>query len=304
MSEIIEVNDLKKYYKTVKAVDNISFKVEKGELFGFLGVNGAGKSTTINMLCTLLRPTEGEVYLGGYKLGKEDEAIRRLIGVVYQENSLDDKLTVAENLMIRGSLYESNKKRLKQQMNEVIELLGLEDILNRRFKRLSGGQKRRCEIARALMHKPEILFLDEPTTGLDPATRKDVWECVKKLREEMQMTVFLTTHYMEEAAAATHIAIMDSGKLKQYGTPFSLKEDFANDSLRLVPKELGKVEALLKDKEIAFEVEDKHLKIKLSNTLEAIDLVTNLKKEISGFEVVQGSMDDVFLNVTGKTLVG
>lgn len=304
MSDIIEVNNLKKYYKTVKAVDNISFKVEKGELFGFLGVNGAGKSTTINMLCTLLRPTEGEVYLGGYKLGKEDEAIRRLIGVVYQENSLDDKLTVAENLIIRGSLYERNKKRLKQQMNEVIELLGLEDILNRRFKRLSGGQKRRCEIARALMHKPEILFLDEPTTGLDPATRKDVWECVKKLRGEMQMTVFLTTHYMEEAAAATHIAIMDSGKLKQYGTPFSLKEDFANDSLRLVPKEQGKVEALLKDKEIAFEIEDKHLKIKLSNTLEAIDLVTNLKKEISGFEVVQGSMDDVFLNVTGKTLVG
>lgn len=304
MSDIIEVNNLKKYYKTVKAVDNISFKVEKGELFGFLGVNGAGKSTTINMLCTLLRPTEGEVYLGGYKLGKEDEAIRRLIGVVYQENSLDDKLTVAENLMIRGSLYERNKKRLKQQMNEVIELLGLEDILNRRFKRLSGGQKRRCEIARALMHKPEILFLDEPTTGLDPATRKDVWECVKKLREEMQMTVFLTTHYMEEAAVATHIAIMDSGKLKQYGTPFSLKEEFANDSLRLVPKEQGKVEALLRDKEIAFEVEDKHLKIKLSNTLEAIDLVTDFKKEISGFEVVQGSMDDVFLNVTGKTLVG
>ncbi|WP_054742259.1 ABC transporter ATP-binding protein [Cellulosilyticum ruminicola] len=304
MSEIIEVNHLKKYYKTVKAVDDISFNVEKGELFGFLGVNGAGKSTTINMLCTLLKPTEGEVYLGGYKLGKEDEAIRRLIGVVYQENSLDDKLTVAENLMIRGSLYESSRKCLKQQMNEVIELLGLEDILNRRFKRLSGGQKRRCEIARALMHKPEILFLDEPTTGLDPATRKDVWECVKKLREEMQMTVFLTTHYMEEAATATHIAIMDSGKLKQYGTPFSLKEDFANDSLRLIPKELGKIETLLKDKKIEFEVEDKSLKIKLSNTLAAIDLVADFRQEISGFEVVQGSMDDVFLKVTGKVLVG
>lgn len=304
MSEIIEVSHLKKYYKTVKAVDDISFKVEKGELFGFLGVNGAGKSTTINMLCTLLKPTDGEVYLGGYKLGKEDESIRRLIGVVYQENSLDDRLTVEENLMIRGSLYERNKSNLKQQMREVTELLGLEYILNRRFKRLSGGQKRRCEIARALMHKPEILFLDEPTTGLDPATRKDVWECVKKLREEMQMTVFLTTHYMEEAAAATHIGIMDSGKLKQYGTPFSLKETFANDSLRLVPKAQERVEALLKDKKIDFEVEDKSLRIKLSNTLAAIDLITDLKKEISGFEVLQGSMDDVFLNVTGKTLLG
>lgn len=303
MSEIIEVNHLKKYYKDIKAVDDISFKVEKGELFGFLGVNGAGKSTTINMLCTLLTPTEGGAYIGGYKLGKDNEAIRRLIGIVYQGNSLDDMLTVRENLMIRGRLYESDGKKLRTQLNEVTELLGLESILNRRFKRLSGGQKRRCEIARALMHKPEVLFLDEPTTGLDPATRKDVWECVARLREEMQMTVFLTTHYMEEAATASHIGIMDSGKLKEYGTPFSLKESFTSDRLNLVPKDKEKVITLLEKKAVDFNVEDEVLSVKLNTTLAAISILSDLEESINGFEVIQGSMDDVFLNVTGKALL-
>lgn len=302
MSEIIEVNHLKKYYKNVKAVDDISFKVEKGELFGFLGVNGAGKSTTINMLCTLLRPTDGEAYIGGYKLGKEDEAIRRLIGIVYQENSLDDALTVKENLMIRGRLYEPDSKKLKKQLSEVSERLGLEEILNRRFKRLSGGQKRRCEIARALMHQPEVLFLDEPTTGLDPATRKDVWECVARLREEMQMTVFLTTHYMEEAAAASHIGIMDNGKLKQYGTPFSLKESFASDRLNVMAKDKEKVIEVLRNKKLVFKEDNRMLSIELNNTLAALTILPSIEDAISGFEVIQGSMDDVFLNVTGKAL--
>lgn len=302
MSEIIEVNHLKKYYKNVKAVDDISFKVEKGELFGFLGVNGAGKSTTINMLCTLLRPTDGEAYIGGYKLGKEDEAIKRLIGIVYQENSLDDALTVKENLMIRGRLYEPDSKKLKKQLSEVSERLGLEEILNRRFKRLSGGQKRRCEIARALMHQPEVLFLDEPTTGLDPATRKDVWECVARLREEMQMTVFLTTHYMEEAAAASHIGIMDNGKLKQYGTPFSLKESFASDRLNVMAKDKEKVIEILRNKKLVFKEDNRMLSIELNNTLAALTILPSIEDAISGFEVIQGSMDDVFLNVTGKAL--
>ena len=302
MSEIIEVNHLKKYYKNVKAVDDISFKVEKGELFGFLGVNGAGKSTTINMLCTLLRPTDGEAYIGGYKLGKEDEAIRRLIGIVYQENSLDDALTVKENLMIRGRLYEPDSKKLKKQLSEVSERLGLEEILNRRFKRLSGGQKRRCEIARALMHQPEVLFLDEQTTGLDPATRKDVWECVARLREEMQMTVFLTTHYMEEAAAASHIGIMDNGKLKQYGTPFSLKESFASDRLNVMAKDKEKVIEILRNKKLVFKEDNRMLSIELNNTLAALTILPSIEDAISGFEVIQGSMDDVFLNVTGKAL--
>lgn len=304
MSEIIEVNHLKKYYKNIKAVDDVSFKVERGELFGFLGVNGAGKSTTINMLCTLLTPTEGGACIGGYELGKDNEAIRRLIGIVYQENSLDDRLSVKENLMVRGSLYISDKKQLKLQMEEVTERLGLQNILDRPFKRLSGGQKRRCEIARALMHKPRILFLDEPTTGLDPATRKDVWTCIANLREEMQMTVFLTTHYMEEAAGATHIGIMDSGKLREYGTPFSLKESFASDRLNILPADKERVVEVLKKNALEFKVEEEILSVKLKNTLAALSLLPKLEGNINGFEVIQGSMDDVFLNVTGKVLEG
>lgn len=192
MSEIITVEHLKKYYKEVKAVDDISFTVEKGELFGFLGVNGAGKSTTINMLCTLLKPTEGKALINGMELGKEDEEIKKHIGIVYQNNCLDHLLTVQENLLLRGGLYEKDKGKLRHNLTRVTEILNLADVLKRPFGKLSGGQKRRCEIARALMHTPDILFLDEPTTGLDPATRKNVWETVSKLQKEMGMTVFLT----------------------------------------------------------------------------------------------------------------
>ena len=209
-------------YQNVKAVDNISFSVAKGEFFGFLGVNGARKSTTINMLCTLQKPTSGEAWVSGYKLGKENEAIKNHIGVVYQTNCLDKRLTVLENLIIWGSLYESDSRKLKKNLGYVIEILNLKDVLKRPFGKLSGGQKRRCEIGRALMHMPDILFLDEPTTGLDPAARKSVWETVTMLQKEMNMTVFLTTHYMEEAAAQKKrfdVVVMDpprSGSSEQF----------------------------------------------------------------------------------------
>lgn len=304
MEVIMEVENLFKHFKTVKAVDDISFKVEKGELFGFLGVNGAGKSTTINMLCTLYPPTNGTVQICGYRLGKDDEEMRKKIGVVYQNNCLDDKLTVKENLMIRGALYEKSKSKLKNNLLEVSSVLSLENILERPFAKLSGGQKRRCEIARALMHAPEILFLDEPTTGLDPATRKNVWEIIEKLRQERNMTVFLTTHYMEEAAKATHIAIIDAGKIKQFGTPFQLKEQFAKDHLRLIPKERILLEEMLRVKNISFKIRDDSFIISLSNTLEALSILSIAQNLISGFEVIQGSMDDVFLNVTGRELEG
>ena len=221
MSEIIKVSGLKKYFGEIRAVDDVSFSIEKGELFGFLGVNGAGKSTTINMLCTLSRPTDGEVWINGLKLGEKDEEIKKHIGIVYQNICLDKRLTVKENLMIRGSLFENDKKVLRKNLDYVCEILELGDILKRPYGKLSGGQKRRCEIGRALMHTPDILFLDEPTTGLDPATRKSVWKTVHNLQKELHMTVFLTTHYMEEAAKADHIAIIDKGHLIQYGTPFT-----------------------------------------------------------------------------------
>ncbi len=304
MDTIIKVKNLKKYFGDVKAVDDISFQVGRGELFGFLGINGAGKSTTINMLCTVFGPTAGEIEVCGFKAGREDEQIRKKIGVVYQNNCLDDRLTVKENLFIRGALYEKNSRKLSQNISRLCEILELEDVYGRRFSRLSGGQKRRCEIARALINTPEIMFLDEPTTGLDPATRKKVWQCLDRLRREENMTVFLTTHYMEEAAKASHIAVIDGGVLKEYGTPFSLKEAYAKDRLRLIPKQ-EKAEELIKclaEKEIACRKKEESLVIDLLDSMAALPILSAVKEMIAGFEVVQGSMDDVFLNVTGKKL--
>ncbi|MDE5802463.1 MAG: ABC transporter ATP-binding protein [Lachnospiraceae bacterium] len=304
MEAVIKAKGLSKHFGSVKAVDDISFTVEKGELFGFLGVNGAGKSTTINMLCTILGPTAGSAEICGLELGKKDMEIRKKIGVVYQNNCLDDRLTVKENLFTRGVLYEKNSGRLTENIARMVEILELSDVYKRNFGKLSGGQKRRCEIARALIHTPDILFLDEPTTGLDPATRKKVWECLEKLRKEENMTVFLTTHYMEEAARASHIAVMDAGKIKEYGTPFSLKETYAKDKLRLVPKNGNDLELqeVLEKMGLSVRQKEEYLVVSLSDSLAAIPVLSEVEALLEGFEMVQGSMDDVFLNVTGKTV--
>lgn len=298
----IDVKNLTKYYRDVKAVDGINFQVEKGELFGFLGVNGAGKSTTINLLCTLFHATKGSATICGHELGKEDEAIRRKIGIVYQKDCLDELLSVKDNLLIRGAMYEKNKQVLMKQLDHVVDVLSLEEVLHRPFEKLSGGQKRRCEIARALMHAPEILFLDEPTTGLDPATRKVVWQCIDTLRKEFHMTVFLTTHYMEEAANANHIAIIDHGHILDYGTPFDLKNKYAKDRLLLYPKDDLALCVALQTQTCEYHKVEQGYEIMLSSTLDALDIVTSVKESVSGFEVVQGTMDDVFLNVTGRDL--
>lgn len=307
MKLVIEVNGLKKYFGDVKAVDDISFQVEQGELFGFLGINGAGKSTTINMLCTLYPPTAGEIQICGFAAGRENEEIRKRIGVVYQNNCLDDKLTVEENLFFRGSLYEKDRRKLKKDIERICGILELEEVYHRRFARLSGGQKRRCEIARALVNAPQIMFLDEPTTGLDPATRKQVWASLEKLRREEHMTIFLTTHYMEEAARASHIAIMDAGHIKEYGTPFSLKETYAKDKLRLYSKSSEKSSRLvqmLERQKITYKKKQDSYVIPVPESMAALQILDDVRGLIDGFEMVQGSMDDVFLNVTGKALEG
>ena len=303
MESVIQVEGLKKYFGDVKAVDNISFQVEQGELFGFLGINGAGKSTTINMLCTLYPPTAGEVKICGFFAGKDDEEIRKRIGVVYQNNCLDNKLTVKENLLLRGSLYEKNRQKLTADIERICSVLDLEDVYNRSFSKLSGGQKRRCEIARALINTPQIMFLDEPTTGLDPATRKKVWESLEKLRREENMTIFLTTHYMEEAAQASHIAIMDAGHLKEYGTPSSLKEKYAKDKLKLYSSS-PKLEEQLSKLEITYKKKRDYFVIPVPESMAVMPILERVRELIDGFEMIQGSMDDVFLNVTGKTLEG
>ncbi len=308
MEQVIKVSGLKKYYREIRAVDDISFQVEKGELFGFLGVNGAGKSTTINMLCTLLSPTGGEAEICGLKLGRKDEDIRRRIGAVWQGNCLDGKLTVEESLQVRGSLYGWGARETRKRVRDICEKLEISDIAGRRYEKLSGGQKRRCEIAAALVNTPEVLFLDEPTTGLDPATRNMVWDSLSRMQKEDEVTIFLTTHYMEEAARAGHIAVIDGGKIRQTGTPFSLKERFARDRLKLVPRE-GKGERL---GEIlgrqGFGTDEKAqwkgncFLMTLQDSLLALPILKETEECLSGFELVQGTMDDVFLNITGKEL--
>lgn len=276
----MEINQLTKKYGAFVAVDHVSFQVERGSLLGFLGINGAGKTTVINMLATLLRPDEGSVNICGYELGRDDMAIRRKIGVVYQQNCLDELLSVQENLLCRGILHGISGKEAKWQCDKLTEVLKLEEILKKKYKTLSGGQKRRCEIAAALMHAPEILFLDEPTTGLDPATRIDVWKIVEQLQKEEDMTVFLTTHYMEEAAKADHIIVIDHGKIITAGTPFELKQKYARDKVKLYYK-------------------TEHVSIPIESTMDALPIIEAHRDEIEGFEVILGNMDDVFVNAVG-----
>lgn len=302
MENIIEAKNLSKSFGAFKAVDNISFNVKRGELFGFLGVNGAGKSTTINMLSTLLKNSSGEIKICGLNLGKNDAEIRKRIGIVFQSNSLDDLLTVKENLISRAYLYEDDKKRIKKNLDNVCEILKIGEHLNKQFKYLSGGQKRSCDIARALINTPEILFLDEPTTGLDPKTRKNLWDCIEYLRTENNMTIFLTTHYMEEAAKAQNISIIDRGRIVASGTPFKLKEEYACDQLKIEPENIEEVKKILDVHNLSYSEDTNRIKVAIPHTLYAIQILKELEKHIRSFEVVQGTMDDVFLNITGKTL--
>lgn len=293
---IIEVNGLTKTYGDLTAVDHISFTVEQGTMLGFLGINGAGKSTAINMLSTLLRPDSGTATVCGHRLGQEDDQIRRKIGIVYQQNVLDDLLSVRENLLCRGILHGASRSQAASRLEHLCHILKLEDILKKQYKTLSGGQKRRCEIAAALMHTPQVLFLDEPTTGLDPATRKDVWQIIETLRREQNMTVFLTTHYMEEAAAADQIIILDHSKIIASGTPFDLKERYAKDKLRLFcAQELSGLPDSSTPTAFGYE-------ITLSRTLDALPILAEVQGRVEGFEVIQGDMDDVFLNAVGTEL--
>lgn len=301
---VLDVRNLTKKYGSFTAVDKITFNVNEGELLGFLGVNGAGKSTTINMLSTLMKPDGGEAEVCGCKLGNDDNGIRRKIGIVYQQNCLDDILTVQENLICRGVIHGATKAEAKKRLSELCVILSLSEILKKRYKNLSGGQKRRCEIAAALMHTPELLFLDEPTTGLDPATRKEVWQAIEELRKNTGMTVFLTTHYMEEAAAANRIIIIEKGRIMAKGTPFELKEKYASDTVKIYCRDKGadKIAELLAGHGITASREEYGLSFCVKSTCEAVSPLYSVRDMLNGFEVIQGSMDDVFLNVCGRKI--
>lgn len=223
MENVISIQNLSKSFGNVKAVDDLSFRVKRGELFAFLGVNGAGKSTTISIICGQLKKDSGSVRIHEMDVERKGEETKRLLGVVFQDSVLDRPLTVKENLKSRAALYGIMGKAFEKRLGELVELLDFREFLNRPVGKLSGGQRRRIDIARALLHKPEILILDEPTTGLDPQTRKLIWDVIEKIRLTENMTVFLTTHYMEEAASAGYVIILDKGKIAAEGTPYELK---------------------------------------------------------------------------------
>lgn len=303
MSEnIIEISNLKKSFGDVHAVKDISFKVKSGSLFAFLGINGAGKSTTINILCTLLKKDSGTVKVAGIDLDKDATAIRNKIGVIFQGSILDKKLSVKDNLAVRASFYGIYGKAWQSRLSELSELLDLKDLLNRPYGKLSGGQRRRVDVARGLVHSPEILILDEPTTGLDPQTRKTVWEVIETLRKQKNMTVFLTTHYMEEANNADDVVIIDSGKIVAQGSPVELKNEYSRDYLTVYAQKSDIADKAFSG--LDCEYANGAYRIKLKDCEEAKQLLLQHGEIIKDFEVTKGDMDDVFLNVTGKKLTG
>ena len=298
MSNIIKIDNLNKSYGSIKAVNNLSFRVKDGELFSFLGINGAGKSTTINMIWGELKKDSGTILVCDKEVDSDDKYIKRKIGVVFQESLLDKSLTVYDNLKIKASLYGITGNDFVKRYNELSKLFDLYEIERQTISQLSGGQKRRVDIARAMIHNPEILILDEPTTGLDPGTRKKIWKVLNSLRKNSKLTIFLTTHYMEEAVDSDYIVILDKGSIVAEGTPLELKNKFAYDMILIYNidedeiKKLNKPYTKIRD---GFKIEIKTLE-------EATELIIKNKSLFKDYEVVKGKMDDVFLNATGYDL--
>lgn len=301
MNKIIEIRNLNKSFGNIKAVNDLSFDVAEGELFAFLGVNGAGKSTTINIICGQLSYDSGSVIIDADNLNSNSQSIKNALGIVFQNSVLDKALTVYDNLESRAALYGIYGNKFKARLNELSELLDFKDLLKRTVGKLSGGQLRRIDIARALLHNPKILILDEPTTGLDPQTRKTLWNVISILRKEKNMTVFLTTHYMEEAAEADYVVIIDSGKITAKGTPLELKNTYTGDFITLYGAKDSEIELLNCSYE---KIHDTVYRVSVENTEAATKLILKYPEIFRDYEITKGKMDDVFLAVTGKKLSG
>ena len=299
-NNIIKISHLHKSFGEVKAVNDLSFQVKKGELFAFLGVNGAGKSTTISIICGQLKKDSGTVQINENDIEKAGKKVGRTLGVVFQDSVLDKPLTVRENLKSRAALYGITGKAFEERLKELVDILDFGDYLNRTVGKLSGGQRRRIDIARALLHRPEVLILDEPTTGLDPQTRLLIWNVIDKLRTDEKLTVFLTTHYMEEAANADYVVILDKGSIAAEGTPFELKNKYVQDTMSIY----GVTEAQIKTLGIEYEEIRDDYRVRVKNTSEATELIAAHQELFYDYEVTKGGMDDVFLAVTGKRLGG
>ena len=300
MNNIIEIKHLNKSFGDVHAVQDLSFCVKEGELFAFLGINGAGKSTTINIMCGQLGKDSGSITIDESDLDKDMHRIKQELGVVYQASVLDNALSVADNLASRAALYGITGKVFQARLEELAEQLQFRNLLKRPLGKLSGGQRRRIDIARALLHHPRILILDEPTTGLDPQTRKLLWDVISQLRMDEKMTVFLTTHYMEEAAEADYVVILDSGKIVAEGTPLALKNAYTGDYLTMYSID----EAAVKTLGLPYEPIRDAFRIAIPNTADATALICKYPELFRDYELTKGKMDDVFLAATGKKLTG
>lgn len=299
---IIKVENLIKRYGEKEAVKGVSFEVNEGELFAFLGENGAGKSTTINILCGVLKKTEGIVTICGYDLDKQSDEIKEQIGIVFQGSILDGCLSVYNNLKTKAAYYNLSKEEMQERIDYVVEVFHLEDILKQKYNTLSGGQRRRVDIARALLNRPKILFLDEPTTGLDPQTRVIVWDTLHKLRRENNLTIFLTTHYMEETALANDVVVMDHGLIVAHDTPFNLKDKYTTDRIIWYTEENENNNSILDNEKLSYKYNNDAYIIKVEDTQYAANFIANNKDIVKNFEVIKGNMDDVFLNITGRKL--
>ena len=302
MNPIIEVKNFTKRYGKFTAVDNISFDVAEGSIFAFLGPNGAGKSTTINTLCTIFEKTEGILRIDGKDVSTQKSDVRRAIGVVFQDSTLDKKMTVEENLRMHCVFYSVPKSEVNERIRFVLELVELSEWRKKRVSTLSGGMKRRVEIARGLIHYPKVLFLDEPTTGLDPQTRAHIWEYIVKLQKEKNITMFLTTHYMDEAEICNQVAIMDGGKIVANDTPFELKKQYTKDRAYITTERPEELERLLHAHNLDYIKKPKYYRVDASNVPVLLQVLGEQKDVITDLEVKKGTLNDVFLEITGKEI--
>ncbi|HPS19328.1 MAG TPA: ABC transporter ATP-binding protein [Bacilli bacterium] len=300
---IIEVKHLKKYFGQVKAVDDISFCVKEGELFAFLGLNGAGKSTTINVIAGISTKDSGTISIDGIDIDNHTDETKTKVGIVFQNSCLDKKLTAYDNLRLKAALYGIKGKAFEDRLEELADLLELKPLLKKSLEKMSGGQRRRIDIARALIHKPKILILDEPTTGLDPQTRIMVWSCLNTLKDHKEVTIFLTTHYMEEAANADFVVILDSGHIVADGLPNHLKNKYAHDFIKIYDKS-DELIRILKEEKMKFEEKDDFIRIEVKNVEQGKEFIIAHADLFKDVELLKGTMDEVFLNVTGKVLTG
>ncbi|AGK98560.1 ABC transporter ATP-binding protein [Clostridium pasteurianum] len=302
MKNIIEVRNFVKKYGNFTAVDNVSFEVEEGSIFAFLGPNGAGKSTTINTLCTIFDKTSGTLMIDGKDVSNDKDAVRSVIGVVFQEPTLDNKMTIFENLNMHCYFYGIPKSEIVERIDFALDIVDLRDRKKAMVSSLSGGMKRRVEIARSLLHYPKVLFLDEPTTGLDPQTRAHIWDYIVKLQKEKNITIFLTTHYMDEAEICSKVAIMDAGKIVAIDTPYHLKQQYTKDKAYITTGDEQGLESLLNKLGFIYKKKDGYYSIEVRSLPELMEILSAQKPAITDLEIKKGTLNDVFLKITGKDI--